>query len=679
MKTQNHAEKIIVLGVDGMDPALTKKFITEGKLPNIKKLADRGAQREDLVMLGGHPTITPPMWTTLATGANPVTHGITDFWRQGEELDLMEYNLDSTLCKAEQLWNVFAEAGWKTLVWHWPGSSWPPTSDSPNLHVVDGVVPGGVNQSVASIDNEKMVIASEDFEAVLYKPMATHNESGAGCIITNLEIEEKVINDTEGNAMTIVLSGSKVVKNIILSHEDGECALEEAVFDIINSPIKEPTGWANCPEGAKEFTVITSNGLIRRPSLMLKNEKGEFDRIAIYKTKKDETPLIVVKEHEISQPVLDDIIVKDDTLHGSRQFKLLEISPDGSKLRLWLDTAMDVNNDTVFHPKSLLRELVQNVGYIPSIADGSNGGDPNWVEEIVLPFWERYTTYQAKALNYFIENDGYDVIFSHIHNVDILGHCFWYLAKAREEINNDETRFQKAIEAAYQDTDKYIGEFLHLLDKGWTILITSDHGLLVSEEHAPLLGDAFGTNVRILEELGFTVLKKDENGNDLKQIDWEKTTAVAPRGNSIYINVKGRDKHGIVDPGDQAAMETKVIDALYNYRDPHTGRRVVALALRNKDAAVLGVGGPGFGDILYWLEEGFNRVHGDSLSTYKGYFGSSVSPIFIAAGKGLKQSFTTDRIIKEVDFAPTIAALAGVRMPAQCEGAPVYQIIDTEI
>ena len=59
-----------------------------------------------------------------------------------------------------------------------------------------------------------------------------------------------------------------------------------------------------------------------------------------------------------------------------------------------------------------------------------------------------------------------------------------------------------------------------------------------------------------------------------------------------------------------------------------------------------------------------------------GYADTSISPIFMAAGKGIKQGFTTDRVIREVDVAPTIAAIAGIRMPAQCEGAPVYQILD---
>ena len=113
------ADKIIVLGVDGMDPALTKRFMEMGEMPNTKKFLERGVAREDLVMQGGHPTITPPMWTTMATGTCPGTHGITCFWNPDmDNLEDLVYAFDSRKCKSEPLWNVFAEAGKK----HWYGS-----------------------------------------------------------------------------------------------------------------------------------------------------------------------------------------------------------------------------------------------------------------------------------------------------------------------------------------------------------------------------------------------------------------------------------------------------------------------------------------------------------------------------------------------------------------------------
>ena len=163
-------DKVLVLGIDGMDPRLSKYHLEQGHMPNLKELIRRGSCREDLVLLGGMPTITPPMWTTLATGAYPMTHGITDFWRQDpEKLDTLNYALDSRLCKAEQLWNVTAEAGKKTFVLHWPGSSWPPSSSSDNLFVIDGTNPEGICMGTGEIEEEYIAAAQTDIPAVTFR------------------------------------------------------------------------------------------------------------------------------------------------------------------------------------------------------------------------------------------------------------------------------------------------------------------------------------------------------------------------------------------------------------------------------------------------------------------------------------------------------------------------------
>ena len=181
-------EKILLLGVDGMDPRLTRKYVDEGKMPHVKKYLEQGAARKDLVLLGGHPTVTPPMWTTLACGCYANVHGITGFFRQAAdgELDTIEYNLDSRLCKAEPLWNVFAEAGKKTLVWHWPGSSWPPTTDNPHLMVVDGTSPGSVGMAMAQVEGEFLLGANVAFSEVTYREKAA-SEGAAPCVITDLD------------------------------------------------------------------------------------------------------------------------------------------------------------------------------------------------------------------------------------------------------------------------------------------------------------------------------------------------------------------------------------------------------------------------------------------------------------------------------------------------------------
>lgn len=52
MEREQINSKILILGVDGMDPRATEYFLTQGKMPNVQKLLDRGAANEHLEMLG---------------------------------------------------------------------------------------------------------------------------------------------------------------------------------------------------------------------------------------------------------------------------------------------------------------------------------------------------------------------------------------------------------------------------------------------------------------------------------------------------------------------------------------------------------------------------------------------------------------------------------------------------
>jgi Uncharacterized conserved protein len=671
LKTENTANKIMVLGIDGMDPRFTKMLLAEGKLPNLKKFIERGSAREDLAMLGGHPTITPPMWTTLSTGAYPCTHGITCFFRHTDEgLDFIEYNLDSTKCKAEQLWNVFVEAGKKTLVWHWPGSSWPPTSDSPLLHVVDGTSPGSVNMSHAQVESEIVLVAGINVEQPLFRAKAAC-DTNVPCVITDVEISK---NKGSGDMAGI---DSPLMKNLIVFPEDGKEGGTDAPFDAAVSPITEAKGWDYAPQGAKEFYALFAGGLIRRPCLVLKNEVGVYDRIAMYKNKKEKDPIVVAAKGEFVRNVFDEGLNRQgQRIKVNKNIRVLELEEDGNYIKMWFSAAMDSDNDALFHPRELYKKVTENAGY-PTPTSMVGGADRQLIHDCMWESWNATADWQAASLNYLIEEEKYDVVFSHFHNIDLQSHmvCAFLKTGHGNLIPEDYLEFYKDM---YYQTDEYLAKFVHFLDEGWTIFIVSDHALVCSENKSPYLGDPTGVSVGFMRDLGLTAVKKDENGNLLHEIDWENTKAVAQRANHIYVNLKGRDKNGIIDPEDKYQVEEEIMTALYNYKDPETGQRVIALALRNKDAYILGMGGPECGDIIYFKAEGYTYDHGDNLSTTYGVQNTSVSPIFVAAGPGIKENHITERIIREVDLAPTMAVLGGVRMPKQCEGAPIYQILAEE-
>ncbi len=668
--------KVFVCGVDAMDPRLTRKYIDMGLMPNAKKMLEKGAARQDLVMLGAMPTVTPPQWTTMATGAYPQTHGITSFYRLGGEMDLINLNLDSRLCKAEQLWNVTAEAGYNTLVWHWPGSAWPPSSDSPNLTVVDGSSPGSVNMSTAQIDGEYLVIASVDNSRLAFRT-GESNGSNVPCVITGLE-EDDSTGKSGGWGDAFDPEAAAKSKGfpmyIIDPQTNGQGGYIDRAIDIAFSPIKDAEGWAEAPEGAKEFTLLLSAGLVRRPVLILKNGEGKYDRIAIYKNKKSLKPMATIANGEYFRDYMDDAIKKEVPVPSNRDLRVLELREDGSFVKMWVSASMDATVHTMWHPAALYQEILDNVGFPPPTST-LGGGNKQLILQCMNACWDHTLDWQSAALLYMIEKKGVEVIFSHFHAPDLQKHMFIReMKRGRKETTPED--YEEIMQTIYKQVDRYLGKFVHLLDEGWTIMVVSDHAQVCPTHGIRGLGD-MGLNCQLMEELGFTTLKTDENGNKLPQVDWSKTKAVAIREMHIYLNLIGRTDHGIVDPKDQYQLEEEIITALYGHKDPITHQRIIAFALRRKDAVLVGLGGdyPECGDIIYCMAEGYEHDHDDSMPTSLGECGTSVSPIFFAAGAGLKQNMYTDRMIRQVDVAPTIATMLDVRMPAQCEGAPVYQIL----
>lgn len=69
-------KRVIVLGLDGMDPRRVERLMNEEKMPSFSKLAEEGGFHR----LGSTvPPISPVAWSSFLTGTNPGKHGIFDF------------------------------------------------------------------------------------------------------------------------------------------------------------------------------------------------------------------------------------------------------------------------------------------------------------------------------------------------------------------------------------------------------------------------------------------------------------------------------------------------------------------------------------------------------------------------------------------------------------------------
>ena len=68
--------RLVIVGFDGQDPALTDRFLAEGRLPHFKRLAVGGSYRR---LRTTFPSVSPVAWSSFSTGCQPARHNIFDF------------------------------------------------------------------------------------------------------------------------------------------------------------------------------------------------------------------------------------------------------------------------------------------------------------------------------------------------------------------------------------------------------------------------------------------------------------------------------------------------------------------------------------------------------------------------------------------------------------------------
>ncbi|HEV8579727.1 MAG TPA: alkaline phosphatase family protein [Thermoanaerobaculia bacterium] len=108
---------LLIIGIDGGEWKVIRRLWSEGELPNLKKIADRGATATLRTAYNSSPVI----WTTIATGVTPPVHGITDFVVATPQGDVP---ISSAVRKVPALWNMLSRAGRRVAVLGWWGS-WP--------------------------------------------------------------------------------------------------------------------------------------------------------------------------------------------------------------------------------------------------------------------------------------------------------------------------------------------------------------------------------------------------------------------------------------------------------------------------------------------------------------------------------------------------------------------------
>ncbi|MEW5867166.1 MAG: alkaline phosphatase family protein [Bacillota bacterium] len=650
MASQKIPERAIVIGIDGAMLSLAERFMKDGAMPNLRRLAEKGTYSESLPSI---PVDTPTNWTTIATGAEPVTHGILSFTahRAGEPLDVGEReglrNKQSTSSKAEFLWAAAEKQGKRTLIINYP-TGWPGTDD--RRVVLGGLTPGGDLWRVK-------------------KP----------CVYAT------------GYPETVALD----LPTTQIKHSAIELRRAEGWSGEIESklpPLEARIRLGNERNGEDVFVMITAS------------TSDGYDRLAVAPSKDASLLLANLAPGEWSQWLVRNL----DGLRVVFRLKLARLSCDAQQVELYCTDVFRAEGWC--HPAGLESDIVSQVGpyveglespYVPVNEQLRPYGPLNVGPQVTLELAGFQAEWMARTAKYLQESRGWDILFLHYHLIDTLNHTFLgYLDPGFPYTSESRTsRTWDLYRDAYRIVDKVIGDIAEgVADESTVLVVTSDHAALPCWRYVSIVGALVGAD---LLEYAWDV----EAGRF--SVDLGRSRAVPyldPQ--HIWVNLEGREPGGIVPPEQYESVREQIIAALRQIRDPETGEHPVQLACRPEDLGIVGPSQDWVGDVLYFLKPGYTTWDGeleslrfasqsperlsrpivrpsrDVVGHHTPYLPAARYKEFTNAamtffcGPGIRQGYRRRWPIRLKDISPTIAHLLNIRGPAQSEGSIVWDMLE---
>jgi predicted AlkP superfamily phosphohydrolase/phosphomutase len=281
------------------------------------------------------------------------------------------------------------------------------------------------------------------------------------------------------------------------------------------------------------------------------------------------------------------------------------------------------------------------------------------------------TRKRFELAKYLLAKERWDYFMMVEIGVDRIHHAFWaYMDKTHRnyQIGN---QFENAIFEYYQYVDRQIGELLQFADNDTTVFVVSDHG-------AQKMEGSICINEWLVKEGYLTLREKPTKPTPFGKlkIDWSRTKVWGDGGyySRIFLNVRGREPQGAVDPDDYEQLRTelvKKIEAIPDEKGRPIGTKVFKpeqlYRVRNGVAPDLLVY---FGD-LAWRASGsvgLNCIHTFENDTGPDDANHSQYGIFISKPGGSRTGVGRLEGLEIQDMAPTILNLFGLPIPPDMEG-----------
>ncbi len=513
--------KVVVVGLDGFDPSLAEGMMQKGELPHLGKLRREGGYSRLATTL---PAQTPVAWSSFAVGGNPGIHGIFDFLHRDPET----YRPDVGLYRYEQKSRFLPPRALNLRggkpVWSWLSEA-------------------GIPSTVL---RHPCTYPPESFRGRMLAGVGVPDIRG-GFGSPSYYSEEATTPAGEGEHLVMVKPEGKGRYTV---------------------PVRGPKG-----AGGVDVTVplhVVVDVAARKASIgghgvrAVEVEEGGWSGWMPLKFKMGAL----------------------QSVHGMVRFHLVSASP----LRLHT-SPVHFDPDTpafpLSHPWDYAAELRRELGRYHTLGMAEEHGGLNngrLSEEAFLAQCDDVLAERQAMLHYELDRQRDGLLFCLFDTPDRVQHMFWRYRDPTHPVHGlvePSPDMERVIEDHYRTCDRIVGEAREHAGEDVLFMVASDHGL--TDFRRSLHLNAW------LHQQGFLALRSgvspgEEAGDLLESVDWSRTRAFALGMAGIYLNLKGREAEGIVDPAEAEDVKADLMRRLTGLRDPADGSVAVRYVHRRENA-----------------------------------------------------------------------------------------------
>lgn len=367
--------------------------------------------------------------------------------------------------------------------------------------------------------------------------------------------------------------------------------------------------------------------------------------------------------------------------------QLTRMSGDLSGVEVYLGSA----GSNPGAPREFLRDIDAKFGFPPGEGDSQSLNRGLITERMYLEQFERASEYEKNVVLEQMKRGDWDLLLAYLSITDHVQHRFLVRDPRQSDYalegGRRRVRYARYVEESYRKVDAVLKTWMEAAPPGTNFVVVSDHGFVPA--HSTVLLNNY------LESQGFKVAPSSE----------AEVRALVDGGSAnIYVNVRGRQKDGVVPPERLNEYVGRVVKACRALRDPSTGVPVFEVVMkrgglkslrleddeRSPDVFVSARPGwsmsartnprvnfivpntmtpegrndlrPGAREFLAAgaLNETSPGIHG-YLARHR-----RIESIFFAVGPGVPHMRLG--VIRVVDIAPTVAALLGISPPRDAQG-----------